>query len=113
MRIQGGPSPVKAQRSKLRTLRCSWAASSAFVSTHHDRRAGVADAFHRSGDGVRPASAQLRNILKYASTGKEFGTDAVHFPPQAAALAFEARATRGGEAEVLARAAPRDDVDPA
>ena len=31
IRTQGGPSPVKAQRSKLRMLRCNWAASSAFV----------------------------------------------------------------------------------
>jgi hypothetical protein len=31
MRMHGGPSPVKAQQSKLRMLRCSWAASSALV----------------------------------------------------------------------------------
>ena len=31
IRVYGGPSPVSAQRSTLRTLRCSWAASSALV----------------------------------------------------------------------------------
>lgn len=67
----------------------------------------------RTGDRVRAEIAQLRNILKYAPAGKELGAYAMHFPPQSAALAFEDLAPGRGSADVLARAAPGDDVNPA
>jgi hypothetical protein len=101
VKVTNNPDPVPTVRRPER------------MSAHHERRAGVAKVFHRSGDGVRPASAQLRNILKYAPAGKELGADAAHFPPQPAALAFEALASGRCAADILAGAAPGDDVDPA
>ena len=78
-------------------------------STHHGRPAGVVVRFQRREDFVRPASAQVRNVLNQNPNWLDLANEAEHLPPEPTAVPFEA-ASLAGDRDVLAREAPADEV---
>ncbi len=78
-------------------------------SAHHERPAGVAQCFQPGADPVRAADAQSRAVLSHHPTGSQFGDEALHLVPEAAAGAAEAAALSGG-ADILAGETPADEV---